>query len=122
VIEFTLPFPTPSLNRQFGEHWAQRAKERKKWGWLVRAERLKSVLDGSHVDHQVMSVMEKSRVTIERYGKRLLDRDNFIAGTKQLTDALVAEGFLVDDSPQHVQIEYRQFTGKPYRTVVRIEP
>ena len=114
MIEFTLPLPTPSLNRQFGEHWAQRAKARKMWGWLVRAEKLK--LNGE------MEMLVFGRVTIERYGKRILDRDNFIAGTKQLTDALVAEGFLVDDSPNHVQIEYKQFTGKPYRTVVRIEP
>lgn len=61
------------------------------------------------------------KVTIDRWGPRLCDHDNIVGGAKQLIDALVAEGFLVDDSPAHLQATYRQHVGKPYRTEVRIE-
>lgn len=113
VIKLVLPVASPSFNVLQGRHWSKKAWWRKQWGWMVRAERLR--IGG-------ISLPESPRkVTIERYGARRLDADNQVAGCKQLIDALVAEGFLVDDSPAHLQATYRQHVGKPYRTEVRIE-
>lgn len=50
----------------------------------------------------------------------MLDNDNFVAGTKFLVDALVAEGFMVNDSPAHLEPHYVQHRGAP-RTVITIE-
>jgi len=71
--------------------------------------------------HPPLTPPEHVRLKIERYGARLLDFDNFVSGTKPLTDSLVAEGFILDDSPAHLTAEYHQHIGKPHRTVVRIE-
>lgn len=113
MIELNFPVATPSVNQLHGRHWSAKAKWRKQWAWMVRAERLRIVPLQSGPPWQ-------AKVSIDRYGPRLLDNDNFVAGTKQLMDALVAEGFLVDDSPNHLTATYTQHVGKPYRTVVRI--
>ena len=58
----------------------------------------------------------------ERRSPRLLDIDNFIGGTKFITDALVAVGLIPDDTPAVVgKIEVSQRTGKA-RTVVTLIP
>lgn len=113
MIELHIPEPTPSLNAFYGVHWTKKAKIRKHWSWLVRAARM-------HV-RVPMLPPEHCKLTIERYGQRLLDRDNLIGGCKGLVDALVAEGFMVDDSPAHLTADYHQFIGKPYRTIIKIE-
>lgn len=117
MIELVLPLPTPSMNMLWGHHWAKKARMRKQWGWMVRAERLRLQKLGP-----LPSAMKlPAQVTVDRYGPRVIDRDNAIGGSKMLIDALVAEGFLIDDSPSHLQAIYRQHVGKPYRTEVRIE-
>ena len=113
-ISLLLPEATPSVNRMHGFHWSKKYKERRKWAWLVKAARLEAGL--FHVKPPA-----KASVQIDRYGARVLDHDNFVAGTKFLTDALVAEGFLVDDSPANITAIYRQHVGKPHRTIVIIE-
>jgi len=112
MIELHIPECTPSVNRFHGHHWSKKLKARKHWGWLVRIARMNI--------KPPMLPPEHARITIERYGARLLDFDNFVAGTKHLCDCLVAEGFAVDDSPAHLTAEYHQFIGKPHRTIVRI--
>jgi hypothetical protein len=112
MITLTIPAATPSVNRLHGFHWSLKARERKKWGWLVRIARMGLPAP--------LYAPEHVSLTIERYGPRLLDYDNYVAGTKFLTDQLVAEGFAVDDSPAHMTVRYVQHVGKPPRTVVRI--
>jgi hypothetical protein len=52
----------------------------------------------------------------------MLDHDNFVAGTKFLQDAIVAEGFVVDDKPKHLEPPvYKQHVGTPHRTEILIE-
>lgn len=121
MIELVLPRPTPSLNRQFGQHWSKRAKLKKQWAWMVRAERLKITYADWIIAGEWIKADGPRKVTIDRWGPRLCDHDNIVGGAKQLIDALVSEGFLVDDSPAHMVATYRQHVGKPYRTEVRIE-
>jgi hypothetical protein len=115
VITLEIPERTPSVNLFHGYHWSKKLKEKQRWGWLVKMAIMEWTGKPIPVPEDGIS-----RVTIERYGPRILDRDNFIAGTKWLMDALVSQRFLVDDSPAHVSAEYHQFTGKPYRTIVKI--
>lgn len=113
MFTLNIPMPTPSLNAVNKMHWSVRNRLRGEWQWLVKAAVLQ---DRIHV-----SSSEHVNVTIDRYGPRALDNDNFVGGAKQLMDSLVWEGFLIDDTPAHLTACYHQHIGKPARTLVRIE-
>jgi hypothetical protein len=118
VIVLDIPEPTPSMNALLGRHWSHRKKEREKWGWLVKAalNRLRLAQRPN---------WDQARVTIERYGARILDSDNFRGGTKFVTDSLVTEGIITDDKPSVIgEPILRQFIAPANRrrTVVIIEP
>lgn len=66
----------------------------------------------------------RRRLTITMHRPRLLDTDNAYAICKAVVDAVVREGWLVDDSPRYVDIAVRQVkaTGKAWRgTVLELE-
>ena len=114
MIELVINEPTPSVNRLHGRHWSAKLRARHRWGWLVREAKLNAKV-------YQQAAPDKVTVTIERYGPRRLDTDNAIAGMKFLIDALVAEGFAVNDHPAHLTLACHQHVGKPYRTIVRID-
>jgi len=114
MIELTIPQATPSLNPMLGQFWANRVKQRRQWQWLVRAARLEAKVFLS-------APLPRAKVIITRHGRRVLDQDNLYGGTKMLTDSLVREGLLADDSPDHIELTVQQQVTKSPRTVVRIE-
>ena len=115
MIILTIPEPVPSINRVLWGHWSKKAKLRKHWAWLVKSARL-------HAKAYESPRWPRARLTIERYGGKHVDPDNFHAGAKVLVDSLVAEGFILDDSPAVIgEPTYRQFVGKERKTVVTIE-
>lgn len=114
IIILDIPESTPSINRSRGIHWSKVHRMRAKWQWLVKAARLEA---------RIFSItpLRKAKITIERWGPRAIDFDNFVAGAKQLLDSLKKEGFIVDDDPDCIgQPQYFQHIG-PRRTLVRIE-
>lgn len=115
MIVLEIPESTPSLNVVWGGHWSKKHELRQRWAWLVRAARLKAkVYDPPKYP--------RARLTIERFGAKHLDHDNFVAGTKPMVDSLVREGFFVDDSPEHITATYIQHPGTKIRkTIIRIE-
>jgi hypothetical protein len=116
VIVLDIPESTPSLNRTTRMHWVKRHQMRAKWQWLVKAARLDARIF-------LKEPLPKARITIERFGPKLLDYDNLVGGAcKALIDSLVREGLILDDKPECIgQPQYFQHIG-PRRTVVRIEP
>lgn len=110
-----IPKASPSVNVGYGEHWSKKRTIRREWQWLVRAARLDAkIFPKPH---------SRVRLTFIRYGKRLLDHDNFVAGLKAVQDALKIEGFITDDTVQVIgQPTYVQHIGSPYRTEITIEP
>lgn len=114
MITLEIPVATPSLNPMLGQFWAKRVKQRRQWRWLVRAARLEAKFFP-------LAPLSRARVTIVRHGRRVLDKDNLYGGTKLLTDSLVSEGLLADDSPAHIELTVEQQVTKSPRTVVRIE-
>jgi hypothetical protein len=115
VIEITIDEPTPSLNVLLGHHWTRRKKHRERWHWLT-----KQALGAAQV--WVRPNWTRANLTIDRYGPRMLDADNFRAGTKFLTDSLVQAGIIVNDTPAVIgEPALRQIIGKERKTVVRIE-
>jgi len=105
-----IPESTPSLNYVFKGHWSNRHRLRVKWGWLVRAARLEAKLFPT-------SPLQKAKITVERWGPKTLDRDNLIGGCKAMIDSLKVEGFIVDDSPEHVETTFIQHIGKRHTRV-----
>ena len=63
------------------------------------------------------------RVTITRYGSKLLDIDNGAGGCKPLLDAIRYEGLIPDDDPGTIDFVFRQQKVKKdqRRTEVVIE-
>lgn len=115
MIVLEIDEPTPSVNYMLGYHWSKKLRFRKRWGWLVKAAMLRAKV------HQPPK-LSRARLTIERYGSRILDSDNFRAGTKWLQDSLVSEGIIVDDTPAVIgEPILIQHAGKVRKTVVRIE-
>lgn len=115
MIVLDIPESTPSVNPSRGLHWSRAVRLRARWRWLVKAARLDAKL-------YTVTPLRKARLTIERWGPKALDTDNYIGGAKQLLDSLVEEGFIVDDKPACIgRPDYIQHIG-PRRTIVRIEP
>lgn len=114
MIELEINEATPSLNPLLGQFWAKRHKDRKRWRWLVRAARLAA-------DAFPTAPLQKARITIVRHGRRQLDTDNLYGGTKLLVDSLVREGFVIDDSPDHIELIVTQKLTKTPKTTIRIE-
>lgn len=112
MITLDIPAATPSNNKLLRMHWRAKEKIRADWQWMVKAAVLNDRIRVTSVDH--------AHVTIARFGPKLLDMDNFIAGTKYLMDSLVKEGFMADDSPAHLTATYVQHLGKR-RTLIHIE-
>lgn len=116
MIVLEIDEPSPSLNRAHGSHWSRKHKLRKRWGWLVKA-----ALNAAGFWERPK--WKRAKVTVERYGARLLDDENLRAGFKPALDALVKEGILLDDNPNVIgSPQFHQIIGKERRTVVRIEP
>lgn len=112
MILLDLPRATLSRNALDKMHWSRRNRLRGEWQWLVRAAVLEAKIEVVRQAHGFL--------TIERIAPRKLDPDNFSGGCKQLQDALVQEGFFVDDDEKHLTTIYIQTVGKPPRTIVRI--
>ena len=63
------------------------------------------------------------RVTITRYGAKLLDVDNGAGGCKPLLDAMRYEGLIPDDDPGSIDFVFRQqkVKTKERRTEILLE-
>ena len=110
-IEFTIPWPTPSLNQWQRMHWSKRQTAKKSYalGVLIKVGRHNTTVPVS--------------VVITRYSSGKLDHDNLVGGCKGLVDAMVHVGLAVDDSPEWITVEYKQekCTRKKARTEVVID-
>lgn len=131
VFQFTVERATLSENKFKGRqgHWAYQA-DKKEWALLV-----------SIYARDIPPATGKRKLTIERYGHRILDTGNFVGGCKSLVDAIkrhhevyaldgkggkikVGNGLLVDDSPKWVEDIYIQHSVKMHfkeRTVIVLE-
>ena len=93
--------PTPSINRLLGRHWTKRRANKQQW-W-------KLLLEASSKTRAIPACWPKAYIGITRYGAKLLDYDNFVAGCKSaVLDNLRQMGFFEDDSPDKLDAVYSQ--------------
>jgi hypothetical protein len=117
VITLEIPELTPSLNKTLNHaHWCVRARHRKHWSMLVLVAK-------SDAGIFTRPALPKARVTIQRFGGRMLDHDNGVGGCKAVIDGLRDNGLIQDDSPEHLELRFEQHPGNktPKRTVIIVE-
>lgn len=111
AFRIVIPIATPSLNELLGMHFGARLRLSKKIHIMV-------ALCG----HGIPKATSKRHLTIERHGKRQLDKDNLYGGAKLLIDVLKKRGMITDDSPEHVELEVTQVKlskgEHPYTVVI----
>jgi len=110
-IKMVLPLKVESLNKVGPyRHWRIYYDYKKKWidaiGFTLQ-----------HIE-EPEQVRRKIRITSHR--KRLLDSDNLIGGCKPIVDAIKKRGYIVDDSPQWVNIRYEQKMSDTESTTILI--
>ncbi|MGW8179453.1 MAG: hypothetical protein ACWGQW_11945 [bacterium] len=93
-------------------HYMARDRETKDWRLIVR-----SVCGLPRLGE----VQGKCRVTITLHRKKLQDPDNAVGSVKPVLDALKRNGWLVDDSPEYLELIVREEKSKEQRTVIEWE-
>ena len=108
-----IPIITPSVNAVNKKHWSYKVKLRKQYELLIKSAMNKNKIKRSDIKEKWVLVVISNR-------KRLCDFDNFVAGCKQLIDALGHKhaGFIYDDAPQYIDITYKQRVNKLNSTEV----
>jgi len=121
AVRIILPIVPPSLNelkKRYGRQLAAAIRKQvKQWLFEVLLEALRG-------KRGLITPEAKRRVTYTMYRSRLLDQENVGAGTKPVTDELVAVGLLKDDSPAWCEIVWHQVVERDkgkHRTEIMIE-
>jgi hypothetical protein len=78
-------------------HWAKRAKYNKNIEKAVWIAKHQAGIQGRPQHSGV-----KLRIELRTWRQKLMDRDNLVGACKPIIDALVTNGILMDDSPEHV--------------------
>lgn len=106
----TIPVRLWSPNVSNNWHWAQRSRHT---GAVLRATW--ATLGKCHAPPT-----GKRRVEVTLIGPRDLDPDNATAACKPLLDAIRRLGWLVDDSPAHLELVVSQERGKSHAVRVKL--
>ncbi len=97
MIKLTLPKATPSLNRFTFRHWRVQSSAKKDWAIILLA--------AIGAQREKYRATGKRRLTVVRFGVRLLDYDNLVGGMKScVIDNLRKFGLLLDDSPDMMEL------------------
>ena len=108
VIE--IPKKIKSNNILMRSHWNVKRIDKKEYALLIRNQmRLKKVKKCEQKKYTLLIISMR---------KRLLDLDNLIGGCKQLIDACVEEQLIFDDSPEYVDLKFKQITNKQEITMI----
>lgn len=90
-----IPRACPSQNLHQWAHWARIRAEKKLWWALIRS---------APGFLEIPRATGRRRLTLERWGWRILDEANLIGGAKGIIDNLVQLGLLVDDRPDMLDL------------------
>lgn len=83
-----------SPNKRDGAHWREARRDRDKWKTLF------FIANGFPESRADWNNPTRAHITIREWGLPPRDLDNAVAANKWLIDAIVAAGFLADDSPK----------------------
>lgn len=109
MIRLTLPLPPNMANGR--AHWRVKDRQRKEYR---RAAFVWRIEGGPQPPEQPMA---KARIRATLYLHSLMDFDNLMARLKWTVDFLVQDGWIVDDSPKHLE-----WDGFPAQEIDRKRP
>lgn len=101
MITLQIPEASPSANEHKWKHWSHHLKLRQHWLTLIWVAKVEARVP-------IRPPPDKVSVRVIREGRRLLDRDNGIAGLKSLLDALRDHQLILDDSDAHMTLSFEQ--------------
>ena len=101
LATLTFNYVTASGNKTLRQHWASRYRDRNHWRTRVFAQAALSCAPR-------LADPIKRRVVVTRFGKRLLDHDNYVAGLKPLLDALTDNRLIWDDRMEYLDLVTEQ--------------
>lgn len=113
MVCLKIPRTPPSLNVMLRSHWRKRSVEQSMWDSHVFAEWMKS---GKFVFVRPVRI----KYTIQLPATQKRDIDNYIGGTKFITDA-IKRTFLTRDDSEWLQEISVKFSKGPEQTNVIIE-
>lgn len=96
-ISIRIPLETPSQNAWHGAHWRRYMLIRDRWFVQLRHRLTPRVRPDVPIHGRIIV-----------YRGRLLDFANMVGGCKPIPDCLKRLGYVKDDSPRWVIIEYKQ--------------
>lgn len=98
MITLRIPLETPSVNAWHGAHWWRYRQHFDRWFVQLRARLSpRRTKPDCLIQGRIIS-----------YRGRLLDQANLVGGTKPIPDALKRLGYLKDDNPRAMVLEYKQ--------------
>ena len=105
-----IPLKIKSRNEIDKYHWAVKKKLKQEYCLFIRNQmRLQRIL---------FAQCKLYKIIIISYRKRLLDFDNLVGGCKQMIDAMTDEKLIFDDSPEYLEIEFKQYKSKKDNTII----
>jgi hypothetical protein len=112
---WTFPKPPKALNDFLRLHWAAKNRDLKSWKLLVLS--VAGQGPWSKIAHQGR---KKVRLKITVYRWNVQDPDNAYGSVKNLVDALLSLGWMVDDRPKWLDLEVcEEIDRKKQRTEVQ---
>jgi len=106
AISFIIPLLPPSLNVAFRMHWIKRKRLQEEWDYLVYKHWIA-------LTKFTFFKPVKILYTLSFASRRNRDFDNYIGGTKFVTDALKRTFLLRDDSGWLKKVEVEFTEGTP---------
>lgn len=117
MITWTFPFIPKTANQLVGRHWGLKNREKKRWA-LIFMSKAKGPW---HRDSRGQNKMRRVHLEIRVYRYNIQDPNNVDASCKQLVDALVGHGWLVDDSKRWLEQDAKEEVDrKCRRTTIRM--
>ena len=112
-IDFVIPRPVPSLNTMLRTHYRERSQEQSVWDWHVFA---------AWQNRRKYVFVNPVRIvyTLSFRSNRKRDLDNYIGGTKYVTDA-IRRSFLTRDDAEWLREISVRFAQGPDQTKVDIQ-
>lgn len=119
MIVLEIPRAPETPNNFLGFHWRHRQRNSQLW-----QQEIHYALIQAGESPQQRQPFERAKVHIDRRSRGELDKDNLYGCVKPVIDALRYSNVLVDDSPQHLELDVTQSRSfkLPPRTLIEIEP
>jgi hypothetical protein len=111
-LSFSVGYLPPMNTSSTRRHWSHAHREVKRWRAIVAVQRPKPA-----------QPLERALVTLVRLSACEPDHENLAMSFKAALDALVHCGFVIDDSPEHMERVYRWEKVAPRKGLcgIRIE-